>query len=222
MGDKLAGREEGLDLIVKMLTRLQEHPFIPDGITELADVVPLPSCKAEDEWKNLLSKETDETSARKLITVRLRQAANERYQVVARQRELAEGRRKSVLNFVEKQVFPIIDAVDDGQRYSEDLVSQACGEYPEWEEPLKRWFHAYRVMRDVLLEMLQEVGVHTMEVKLGTAIDYDRHEPFDVEADPSLGNECIKAVTRSGYEYFPRDEGEVRVLRAAQVVVVKN
>jgi molecular chaperone GrpE (heat shock protein) len=60
-----------------------------------------------------------------------------------------------------------------------------------------------------------------MDVHVGDEIDYTRHEPFDVESDPTLRDEHVKAIIRKGYEYAA-DNGLSCVLRPAQVVAVKN
>jgi molecular chaperone GrpE (heat shock protein) len=52
-------------------------------------------------------------------------------------------------------------------------------------------------------------------------IDFERHEPASVEADPAMENEQIKEISRDGYDYVAPD-GDRQTLRVARVVVVKN
>ena len=52
-------------------------------------------------------------------------------------------------------------------------------------------------------------------------IDFERHEPSSVEADPGMENEQIKEISRDGYEYVEHN-GNRQTLRVARVVVIKN
>ena len=66
------------------------------------------------------------------------------------------------------------------------------------------------------------MNVRPMTIQIGEMVDYMQHEPFDTVQDPSLPTEAIKEEVRSGYEYWLSDSQAPTVLRAAQVVVVKN
>jgi len=220
--DRLDGRQQGLDLTVKMLSRLREHPAYPEEVTAVEPPGEIPEVRDLESWMEVLGVESNEVAGRKLMDKLLRQAANGRYQIVAQVRDEAEGRRKRVLGFVEKQMLPVLDALDDGERHSQELVDTAVLEYPNVTTFLREWFDTYASMRQVILGELSKIQVRLMIVELGSAIDYDRHEPFDVESDAALQNEQVKSVTRNGYEYQLNEAGDERVLRAAQVVVVKN
>jgi molecular chaperone GrpE (heat shock protein) len=220
--EKLASRQQGLELTVKMLMRLKEHPHFPEqSVTEDLNAVVSPA-RGLQEWQNLLSDECDERTAQKVIESGLRQASNERYQVVARVRNAAAGRRTRVLSFIEKQLLPVLDALEDGQRHSDAMVEEAIAGNPEATTSLRQWFDSYKSMQNAILDELQGIDVAPMSVVLGSPIDYNCHEPFDVESDPTMEDEHIKAVTRSGYIYQSQDNEAARVLRPAQVVVVKN
>lgn len=212
---RLHGRQDGLDLIEKMLRRLAERVPPPAEIQEKK----LLGFDA-DEMEALVARERSLNTARKKVDSKLKLLANERYQHVDQLRSAAEKSRKSFLSFVEKQVLPILDGVDDGERSSVELITELRASKPEAADILDSWFRCYASTRTVLLNMVKEVGVCLMLVERGEATDYARHEPFEVEPDPEIENEHIKSVTRNGYEV---DDGDEKlVLRPAQVIVVKN
>jgi len=214
--DELQGRQEGLNLTGKMLSRL------PGRLPEKADIVAeeLPSI-GETGWHDLLTGERREESARRRIKQEAGRVGSERYQVISRVRSAGEKAQKSALGVVEKHVLPVLDAIDDGESHSTPLIAELSEKYPDEKECLDAWCKTYAELRGLLLNALAEVGVRPMEVTIGTHVDYDRHEPFDVEPDPELADESIKSVVRQGYEYELAG-GESCVLRPAQVVAVKN
>jgi molecular chaperone GrpE (heat shock protein) len=69
--------------------------------------------------------------------------------------------------------------------------------------------------------MLNDIGVYRMDIEPGMMIDFERHEPSSVEADPEMENEQIKEISRDGYEYADH-KGNQQTLRVARVVVIKN
>ena len=69
--------------------------------------------------------------------------------------------------------------------------------------------------------MLNDLGVHRMDIETGMPIDYERHEPSSVEADPAMADEQIKEISRDGYDYVEAN-GDHQILRVARVVVIKN
>ena len=215
--EKLQGRQEGLDLISKMLERLlgQAAGLAEDEPLES----PLPS---QPDLMALLTDETNEESARKVLDKQLKVIGNERWQLITKTRNSAQERRQRFLHFVEKRVLPVLDGLDNGEQNSKSLISQMKTDHPDLAESLTQWFETYSVLRQELMNLLNQVGVHLMEVKTVTPIDYERHEPFDVESDDTgLQDEDIKEVVRKGYEYA-LDSNTRTVLRAAQVIVVKN
>ena len=218
--EQLQKRQEGLNLIGKMLGRLQEQ--INANIEEPAELEELPTV-SEQELKSLLDSESDEELGKKAIAKKFKEVGTQRWKIVAQQRDLAEKLRKKWLNIIDKKILPIIDGIDDGAKFSDNLIQQLKTENSEQATELDNWFGTYHGLRGLFLDMLASVGVHPMIVKTGEQIDYNRHEPFDVQSDPNLNNEDVKEVTRQGYEYEPEAEGqEMLVLRSAQVVVVKN
>lgn len=218
---RLQGRYEGLELIEKMLVRLQK-PADALSDDEILDLQ-LPSV-SKQELIDLLDVQmnVNEETAHQLIEKKLQDVGNLRYQSIRKVRDLAEELSKRWLNFIEKKVLPILDGIDDGERYSEPLVNELKNDNPKLEPQLAAWFQTYSDLRKTLIDALQKVGVQRMDVKTEEPINYNRHEPFDVQQDPKLPNESIKEVTRHGYEYKDYSESEFKVLRNAQVVVAKN
>ena len=232
--EKLQGRQKGLELIGKMLTRLVD---LPDVLAE--DETPSPELPSitEQEFIDLVFPENTDNLPQKAIDKKLKEVENKRWQSISTIRDLAEGRRKKWLNFVEKKVLPILDGIDEGERYSKPLVEElkanldeaknrvSCSPntYSDWgETELDNWLRTYSDLRAILLDRLKSVKVYPMEVETPVSIDYNRHEPFDVQPDDQLDNECVKEVIREGYEYETETGKELLVLRSAQVVVVKN
>lgn len=214
--ERLQGRHQGMELIGKMLARLTERAAsLRVAPAEGAELQPL----SEAEWNKVLQGGAD---AKKLDS-KLRGLEAERYQAVTQARDLAEGQRKRLLNFIEKQMLPIVDAIDDGEKLSRPFVTKA----EEMNSPgrlqyLNRWFDTYSLLRAELLGAAAKMNVRPMTIQIGEMVDYMRHEPFDTVRDPSLPTEAIKEEMRSGYEHRLPNGQAPTVLRAAQVVVVKN
>jgi len=214
--DELHGRQEGLNLTGKMLSRLPGR--LPQEVDIVAEDLPT---VGEKGWHDLLSGERKEESARRRIRQETDRIGSERYQVVSRVRSSGEKAQKSALGFVEKHVLPVLDAIDDGESHSSPLIAELSEKHSEEKDRLGAWCKTYGDLRSLLLSALAEAGVQPMDVEIGTHVDYDRHEPFDVEPDPDLADESIKSVVRRGYEY-ESGNGQPSVLRPAQVVAVKN
>ncbi|MGK7899627.1 MAG: nucleotide exchange factor GrpE [Xenococcus sp. (in: cyanobacteria)] len=218
--EKLQKRQEGLNLIGKMLTRLQEQINVKIEKTSEPEQLQIAS---EQELRDLLNSEPDEKLGQKAIAKKLKEVGTQRWKIISQQRDLAEKLRKKWLNIIDKKILPILDGIDDGKKFSDNLIQQLKAENPEQATELDNWFGTYGLLQEMFLKMLESVKVYPMKVPIGQQIDYNLHEPFDVQPDPELNNEDIKEVTRQGYEYKPETEGqELMVLRSAQVVVVKN
>jgi molecular chaperone GrpE (heat shock protein) len=135
--------------------------------------------------------------------------------------ELAEKRQKAWLDFIGKQVLPVLDGIVDGKKHTSNLIADLKQQYPESESQLLEWFKTYSTLSSALLSMLHELGVYRMDITPGMMIDFERHEPSSVEADPEMENEQIKEISRDGYEYVAQNENR-QILRIARVVVIKN
>jgi molecular chaperone GrpE (heat shock protein) len=93
--------------------------------------------------------------------------------------------------------------------------------YQESESKLSEWFNTYFTLSSTILTMLNDLDVYRIDVEPGMMIDFERHEPSSVEADPVMENEQIKEISRDGYEYVNRN-GDRHTLRVVRVVVIKN
>ncbi len=216
---KLQKRQEGLELIGKMLRRLQEQTNANTEEPTEPEQLPIVS---EQELRDLLDSEANKELGQKAIAKKLKEVGTQRWKIISQMRDLAEKRRKNWLNIVDKKILPILDGINDGKNFSANLLEDCQTNNPECETDLDLWFATYSELGKILLEMLESVKVYPMKVEMGKQIDYNRHEPFDVQSDEQLNNEDIKEVTRQGYEYEPEADRELLVLRSAQVVVVKN
>ena len=134
-------------------------------------------------------------------------------------RELANKQRKILLNLIEKQVLPIIDGIVDGKNHTEELEKEKTEKKNEFEKNIAFLLYVYNKLDRMLLENLEQVGVSRMNIEIGVPIDYERHEPFDVEKNSSLPNETVASIIRDGYEYCESDVAITSVLRPAQIIV---
>ena len=218
--ENLKGGQKGLDIIVLMLSRLTE---VMKGVTEEShESVQLPSPFGSDNWEEHVHAYADEDTANRMMKRKLNELGNARYITITEMRGVAEKMRKRVLQSVEKKVLPIIDGIEDGQRHSIETIGKLKVTYVGDAIQLDYWYSGYDNLRNnVLLGMLENINIKPMEIACGDEIDYERHEPFDFIADATMANEVVKEVVRAGYIFDSADEGDA-VLRAAQVIVVKN
>jgi len=214
--EKLQKRQEGLNLIGKMLNRLQAQ--INEKIEDTAEPEELPTA-SEQELRDLL----ESNQGQKAIAKKLKEVSTQRWKIISQRRDLAEKLRKKWLNIIDKKILPILDGINDGKKFSNILIEKLKTDHLAQTTELDHWFRTYDLLQEILLKMLESVKVYPMNVGIGRQIDYNRHEPFDVQSDATLKNEDVKEVTRKGYEYDPEAESqELLVLRSAQVVVIKN
>ncbi|CAN2040433.1 HSP70 cofactor GrpE domain-containing protein [Candidatus Magnetomoraceae bacterium gMMP-15] len=216
----LQNSQSGLNIIGRMLKRLVEPG---DRLHELAKDITFKDKLKEpfedDEWKNIIKDEVNDDSAQKKIDKKLKDIGMENYTIVSGLNEIAENRKKKFLNFLTGSILPILDGVNDGQKHLINHIEKLKEKNIEQEKKLNDWFGNYQNLQNELKPLL--VGIRKMDIKLGSLIDFERHEPVGVEPDSEMQNEQIKEITRHGYEYTTYDN-KFKVLRAAQVIVVKN
>jgi len=217
--EKLKPRHELLELSNRSLSRLREPAA---ALRENEILQPHLTSVREEELIELLEGNPDEDAARRAIDNKLKQVGHQRYKHIRELEDLAETRRQHCLDFVKRRVLPLIDNLDEGERYSQALVEELKAENSEQKDTLEHWLGFHSVLRSKLLNLLEQVRVYPMKVEIGSLIDYNRHEPFDVENDPDLPNEHIKEVIRRGYEYTTEEDKGSVLLREAQVIVVKK
>jgi|GEM_PF-2852541 len=216
--EKLKSRQEGLELVGKMLERLTEQV---QGLSEEELLERLPEALGQQYLMALLAHERTEESARQTLQEQVKSMGNRRWQIITKSRSIAEERKNRFLGFIKDRVLKITDGVDRGELYSQSLVQEINLDYSDLSKEVNDWFGTYNTLRRHLLNLLIQVGVQPIEVELNTPIDYNYHEPFDAEPEPSLPDEYIKKVTRRGYEYESGTNIK-KVLRPTQVTVVKN
>ncbi len=215
--ETLRGRHEGLELIGKMIRRLVARlPAIGEPSERSLPLV------GEDEWVVLLDGVKGRDSAEERIRQKLEEMSSKRYRTLGEQRRLVDTSRQSLLQFLKAQVLPVLDGIEDGEKHSRELIARLKTTDKESKESLETWYRAYETLHAELLGLLEQIKVRPLEVRCGAPIDYERHEPFGVEADPDLKTDDVKAVTRAGYEFTLDEREETFVLRPAQVIVVKN
>lgn len=217
----LESSQQGLNIIRRMLQRLVDQD---DRLKSLVEEIELADNLKEldqDEWMKILEGETDEKSAQEKINKNLDVIRRSNYRLVSKAIELADKRQKAWLDFIEKQVLPILDGIIDGKNHTSILIDELTEQYQESKPKLSEWFNTYFTLNSSILTRLNDLGVYRMDIKPGMMIDFERHEPSSVEADPGMENEQIKEISRDGYEY-DAPNGNRQTLRVARVVVVKN
>jgi molecular chaperone GrpE (heat shock protein) len=208
--EALSSRYDSLQLIRRMLARLK------DRLTQLEPGTFSAVEFANDVTFTSLHEHASIGGVRsgpQLVEQMLTDAADQRHAAIVATRRAWELARKRHNDFVEKQVLPVIDALDDGEKYTRELIDEAPDAYAD------TLLKTYEAARKPLLIALSDVAVTPMKVELHAPVDFDRHEPFDVEPDPDYPNETVKEVFRKGYELVAEEN---LVIRPAQVIVVKN
>jgi chromosome segregation ATPase len=217
----LASSQQGLNIIGRMLQRLiKQDDRLKSLVAEIEFADKLKEIE-EDEWIQLLEGEVNENSAQKKINKNLDTIRRSNYKFVSNAGELADRRQKTWLDFIGKQVLPVLDGIIDGKNHTSILLDELREQYQESESKLSEWFNTYFTLSSTFLTRLNDIGVYRMNIELGMMIDFERQEPSSVEADPAMQNEQIKEISRDGYEYDAHD-GKRQMLRVARVVVIKN
>lgn len=219
--EALKNHQEGLYIIGRMLERLISPG---ERLKKLAGNIEIPGdlkVMTEDQWRELLEEATEKEAALKKLHHQLKTLGKENYRIVSMSNDLVKKRKDQLLSFLEKQVLPILDGVYDGQKHLNPRIAELQQRYPDDSSKLQAWLEIYEKLAYELEQVIEQVKVHEIEVLPGSPIDFERHEPFAIESDPEKEDEQIKEIARRGYEYTAHN-GEFQVLRAAQVVVVKN
>ena len=217
----LRSSQQGLNIIGRMLQGSVNQGDRLESLVEKIDLVDNLEELEEDEWIEILKGETNEKSAQEKINKKLDVIGRSNYKLVSKAGELANKKQKIWLDFVEKQVLPILDGINDGKNHTSILIDELTEQYQESEPKLSGWFNTYVTLSSNILTMLNDIGVYRMDIEPGMMIDFERHEPSSVEADPEMENEQIKEISRDGYEYADH-KGNQQTLRVARVVVIKN
>jgi len=217
----LESSQQGLNIIGRMLQRLVNQDDRLKSLVEEIELADNLKELKEDEWMKLLEGEMNEKSAQKKINKTLDIIRRSNYKLVSKAGELADKRQKTWLDFIGKQVLPILDGIIDGKNNTSTLIDELMEQYQESGSRLSEWFNIYFTPISTILTMLSDIGVYRMDIEPGTMIDFERQEPSSVEADPLMENEQIKEISRDGYEYDAHN-GNRQTLRIARVVVIKN
>jgi len=217
----LESSQQGLNIIGRMLQRLVNQDDRLKSLVEEIELADNLKELKEDEWMKLLEGEMNEKSAQKKINKTLDIIRRSNYKLVSKAGELADKRQKTWLDFIGKQVLPILDGIIDGKNNTSTLIDELMEQYQESGSRLSEWFNIYFTPISIILTMLNDIGVYRMDIEPGMMIDFERQEPSSVEADPVMENEQIKEISRDGYEYDAHN-GNRQTLRIARVVVIKN
>jgi molecular chaperone GrpE (heat shock protein) len=222
--ETLAGRNDGIQLVGRMIDRLEEHA---QRLGEEVTPIELEELPEPEKLLGLLVKENpgSPNEAKQLLNKQIKEISNRCFQQVTDMRNAAKDQKKRFLGFMEKRVVPVLDGIESGERNSESVINDLCRDHAEIADPLKKWLSIYAQLNEAIFDMLSEVKIQRMIIKeKEEVIDYEKHEPFDVEQNSALEDETITEVVRSGYEYhdYQQPDDKLAVLRSASVIVVKN
>jgi len=219
-------RCEGIRLTLKMLSRLPDKLSWLLSATDKAFEPPSP-CDFQLLIPELEKLEEEEGSGNEqtisYVENKCKEIRHRNYQRITAIRESAEDLRKGFFDFMEKQFFVIVDGVEDGKKNSLDLKASLLSGYEPQKELIENWFCLYDELIAMANEFLALFRISPIVAQKGESVNYEQHEPFDVEPDETLQDEQVKEMIRKGYEYGEKLFSEKNyVIRPAQVVVVKN
>lgn len=225
--ENLDQRLRGVQLIITMTNRalqrieeetaaMQKPPLLP------ADT--LPRC-LPDALKEATRDCGDPGCAQKKGEALRQSIGQTRYESVRLALDQARSGYDYFRRFVERQILPILDGIDDGEKFSREEIVRWRSSYSDFDAAkLDDFLATYTVFRHMILQPLGELQVAVIPARTGDPIDFERFEPFDTEEDKNLPDSTIKSVVRNGYVWGSQQGGTPRnvVLRSAQVVVVRN
>jgi molecular chaperone GrpE (heat shock protein) len=205
--ERLRKRHEGIQLIGRMVDRLQEK---------------LPNLPSEDSISTFNQALGEIPEAGQATEQALKKHSNENYLLIVAARNLAEKRRKTLLHLV-LEILKILDDLELAAQNTKTILEEIKLQYSESHshlEHLDKWFSFYSTLQHEISQVLSTNQITSMSVKRGDRADYSRHEPTHGEPDSELKTEFVKEVIRQGYTYCWNDE--LQILRPAQVTIVKN
>lgn len=215
----LTARRESLDLCGRMLDRVLDRAMTAPGRHGEPPVEmhgPLRAAALAAD----LRRATDSPQAQLQSLMRERRLQHGKALDALRAR--AGASRNRVVSMVVKQLLPVLDGIEEGARLARPLLAHMLSEHPAQQTPLAQWLSVYDGLVTGFLGGLRDIGVEPVPCEAGADVDYALHEPIDVEPDPTMANERIKEAVRRGYWLAEAGGAGSTLLRAAQVVVVKN
>jgi hypothetical protein len=171
----LESSQLGLNIIRRMLQRLVNQDDRLKSLVEEIELADNLKELEEDEWMKLMEGEMNEKSAQKKINKNLDIIRRSNYKFVSKAGELAETRQKTWLDFVGKQVLPILDGIIDGKNHTSTLIDELMEQYQESESKLSDWYNTYSTLSSTILTMLNDLTVYRMDIEPGMMIDFERH-----------------------------------------------
>lgn len=219
--EKLKTRHQGLVLTGKILRRSSEKcdclSLLGEGAFPNIETEPI----SDRQWEEVLDKLQAAESASEFELLH-QHLSSARDAVLSGIKKSTTQDQKQLLELVQKSVLPVIDGLDDGEMGTESLIDSLTKDFPDHCDSLEDWFGTYQKMRSTLLELLTGVGIEQMDVVSNTPVDYERHEPFDVEESLEFDDESILSLSRNGYEFPKAEDVPWKIVRPAQVIVAKK
>lgn len=218
--DILASRKEGIQLCERMLKKLADRAN-EESIPEKTEGDHLPVLLNGEDLLQEILRDHPQSPKEQLGSI-LKSRRIQHNQLLADIKARAGKVEKKLFSTLERQVFPIIDGLEEGQKIGKSVIDDLIARFSELESQLKNWFAIYNKLIKIFEQEVETLRVRPLYIQLGDPIDYEFHEPFDVEEDPDMQDEQIKEVIRRGYVLCNAEGSVERILRASQVVVVKN
>ena len=218
--EALADRKEGIELCGRMIDRFaqflaDEEP--PKHVEDTGLLGPL----VESDLLDVQSGEALE-SLKAHFSNKQKERRIHNYKVVSVLRNAAEDAQNKLKNAITRQLLPVVDGLDEGKRISVSLQQELADKYVDEEENVTDWFTIYDDLIEAILGELLCVQIRQLSINQGDTVDYEYCEPLDVEEDQELGDETVKEVIRRGFVISGAAGCQEQLLRAGQVIVVKN
>ena len=219
----LTNRRESLGLCLRMLKRLARLFPQFHVIQEKAKESPSLKCMSWEEEANLkkivkIDFAQKEGSLKKDIA----EIRNYNYNLLREKRALINEMKSSFYGFFQRYFFPIIDGLDTGKKFFDETHVEWLRRFPDQEVVIKQHSQVYDLLVIRSDEFLRGLYIEQIPVAIGEIFDEQQHDPFMVEEDKELKNNQIKEINQKGYQLTNIFKNERYILRAPQVVVVKN
>lgn len=171
----------------------------------------------ENLFKTDLSDEEKEKEIRPILNEG-DQHLRDNFRDSSRAAELADKLEKKYFTFLKKNLFKILNDLQEAQKnYKADVVS-----HPDHAEQLEGWAEIYNQLAELFVQYFKKhLNIEQIECQRGDEYHPDIHTPYmESEADADLAENKIKSMVHQGFQF--NDADTQIVIKPADVIVVKN
>ncbi|MFQ5637108.1 MAG: nucleotide exchange factor GrpE [bacterium] len=217
----LSNRQESLDLCLKMLKRLDRlFPQFTEIHQKAKNIPELKPTLRVNVAKFKKMKKTDFEQETQLLKKNLEEIRNHNYHLLRQKRDLVHEIRNFYYSFFQRYFFPIIDGLDSGKKFFNQ--EEWNKKFPDHEDLITQRAAIYDSLISRSDKFLAKFHIEQIPVARGDEFNEQKHDPFMVEEDAELRTNQIKEVNQKGFQFVDRYLEEPYIIRAPQVVVVKN